>query len=58
MFKVEKSMFKNSLVIQIWQVDENNKKKSEYPLISFGKKKAHAIIENLEEIKKILEEEN
>lgn len=51
---VEKSEFKGQPTIAIYELEESGDK-SQYPLISFGKKKAQAIIKHLEEIKALAE---
>lgn len=40
----------------IREVDEIGRKTQFYPLVSFGIKKAHAIIKHLDELKKYVEE--
>lgn len=48
--KVELGEFKESPIFQIWEVDENGKKKDRRPLVSFGEKKARAILSSMKEI--------
>lgn len=48
-YKVEIGSYKNSPVLTIWEYENGIKK--DFPVISFGKKKAQAIMSALEEIK-------
>jgi hypothetical protein len=48
--KVFKDTFKGSDCFAIWPVDENDAKVGNYPIISFGLKKAISIIKHLEEL--------
>lgn len=48
--KVFADTYKGHPVIAIWQVDEAGNKVGSYPVISFGKSKAQAIISNIDEI--------
>lgn len=48
--KVFTDTYKGHPVIAIWQVDESGNKVGSYPVISFGKSKAIAIISNIDEI--------
>ena len=40
----------------IWEVDEEGKQVGSYPIVSIGKKKIKAILDNAEELKKYVEE--
>lgn len=42
-FITKEDEFKGNKVLQIWEVDEQGKEISKYPVITFGKKKAQAI---------------
>jgi hypothetical protein len=48
--EIESTTFKGSPVLTIWELNDQGERKSEYPLISFGKKKAQAIAQFSEEI--------
>lgn len=54
--EIEKSTFKGSPVISIWEVKEDGTRK-DFPLISFGKKKAEEIVKHIDEIKSFVEGE-
>jgi len=49
--KTELGEFKESPIFQIWEVDETGKKKDRRPLISFGEKKAKAILDSLDSLR-------
>lgn len=53
---VERGEFKGSPTFTIWELDKDGNKKGEYPLLSFGKRKAKAIFDNIEEIENFLAE--
>lgn len=46
---IEESEFKGQPVITIWETDDEGKKK-QFPVISFGKKKAKILVDNIKEI--------
>ncbi len=48
--KVFTDTYKGHPVISIWQVDESGSKVGSYPVISFGKSKAQAIISCFDQI--------
>ena len=48
--KVFMDIFKGYEVFAIWSVNENDEKIGEYPVMSFGKLKARAILNHLQEI--------
>lgn len=50
--EVEITECKGHPTITIWELEESGER-SKYPLISFGKKKAQAILQNLEKIKEL-----
>lgn len=52
---IEYGEFKGTKTLSIWEVDSSGNKKSNFPLLTFGKKKAEAIMENKEEIEKFAE---
>ena len=51
----ELSEYKGSPVIGIWAVNENGEKTGSFPIISFGKAKAKALIDHHNDIKIFLE---
>lgn len=55
--KVFFDKYGKSDTIAIWNVDEDGNKVGEYPIISFGKKKAKAIAEHLGEVLGFAKEE-
>lgn len=48
---------KHKGTISIWEVDEDGDNKGEYPILSMGKRKFKAILDNIEEIKQFIGEE-
>lgn len=56
--KVTKDTYKGKNILVINRVDDSGETLDKYPVISFGLRKAKAIIENVDEIKKFIEEEN
>jgi hypothetical protein len=46
--------FKGNKMFAIWPVDENGEKIGEYPVLSFGVKKAAAILSHIEELKEFV----
>lgn len=48
--EIELSKFKGADVFTIWEVDENGERKN-FPVVSFGKKKAEAIVKHIEDVK-------
>lgn len=55
--EVEQSEYKGNKLLVIWELDKNGQRK-EYPLFSFGKKKAQAILENIDEIENFVAQES
>ena len=55
---LETKEFKGKPVLSIWKIDDAGNKVGEWPIISFGKAKATAILENAEEIKKFVDTNN
>jgi len=53
-YKVFEETFKGHIIIAIWEVDPCGNKVGKFPFISFGTAKGHAIVDNLDQIKKIL----
>ena len=49
--ETEITTFKGADIFTIWEIGENGERK-QFPLISFGKKKAEAILRNADELKK------
>lgn len=47
--EVETGEFKGNEVITIWEIDDEGKRK-QFPLLSVGRKKAQAILDNIEKI--------
>lgn len=52
--KVFLQEFKGNPTFSIWAVDESGNKVGEYPVVSFGKSKASALMDHLGEFKKFL----
>lgn len=50
--KVFADTYKGHPVIAIWQVDDSGNKVGTYPIVSFGKSKAQAILSNIGDIEK------
>ena len=48
--QVFEDSYKGYPVIAIWEIDSNGNKKGKVPIVSFGQKKAQAILDNIEEI--------
>lgn len=55
-FETEKGKFGRSPIISIWELDENGNRKEEKPVISFGLKKAKAIVDQMAAIASFVEE--
>ena len=53
-YEVSRDEFKGNPVFQIWEIKKGER--SKFPVISFGYEKAKAIVENLEEIKQFIED--
>lgn len=53
--KILEGKFKDT--IAIWKTDEDGNTVGEYPILSMGKKKLKAILDNIEEIKEFVGEE-
>ena len=53
-YGVSRDEFKGNSVFQIWEI--RNGERSNFPVISFGYEKAKAIVENLEEVKQFIED--
>lgn len=47
--------FRGSKIFELWPVNNSGEKSSQRPLISFGKGKAEAILDNIEELKKFVD---
>ena len=54
--KVFKGKYENTKAI--WEVDDNGNQVGKAPIVSIGKKKIKAILENAEELKKYVEGES
>jgi hypothetical protein len=52
--KVFKDTFKGSDCFAIWPVDENDAKIGNYPIVSFGLKKAISIMKHVDELDKFV----
>lgn len=52
--KVFIETYKGHEIIAIWAVDPCGNKTGKFPVISFGLKKAEAVVTHLEEIRKIV----
>lgn len=52
--KVFKDTFKGSDCFAIWPVDENDAKVGNYPIVSFGLKKAISIMKHVDELDKFV----
>lgn len=50
--------YKGYPVVAIWRVDENGEKLDETPLVSFGERKARAILKHIDEIQKWFEQQD
>lgn len=48
--KVFIDVYKGKKIFAVWKVDQHGNKEGKYPLISFGAKKAQAIIPHLPEL--------
>lgn len=48
--KVFKEKFGNGITFAVWPVDEEGNKVGEFPIIAFGKRKAEAIMNHVEEL--------
>lgn len=54
-YETDMSEYKGNDIFQIWEI--KNGERSKFPVISFGKGKAEAILASVEEIKKFVEGE-
>ena len=52
--KVFLEEYKGNKTLSIWEVDSSGEKWGRTPIISFGKSKASAILNHLEEVKKFV----
>lgn len=52
--EVEIGEYKGSPTITIWELDKNGER-PKFPLVSFGAKKAEAILTHIEDIKKFVD---
>lgn len=46
--------YKGNELFQIWELDDEGQRKSEYPLVSLGAKKLEMIIKHIDEAKEFL----
>jgi hypothetical protein len=53
--EVEITEFKGAPLLQIWEIDEEGKRKP-FPIVAFGLKKAKAIVKHIEDIEAFTEE--
>jgi len=51
-----KDEYKGHPVISIWQVDDAGNKVGKLPIISFGKSKAQAILQHIEDIEQAFDQ--
>lgn len=54
--KVSIENFKGNRMFAVWEVDEDDSPVSDYPVVSFGKTKAKAILKHLEELEEFVDE--
>ena len=54
--KVIKDEYKGNPMFKIIKVDEDGEQVGEYPVVSFGLKKAKAILDHKEELEQFIEE--
>lgn len=47
--------YKGNEVISVWEVDDKDEKVGKFPIVSFGKKKAEAVLKHSQEIQNYLE---
>lgn len=55
--KVFMDKYKNADVFAIYEVDENDRKKYDYPVVSFGRYKAKVICDHIDDIFKFAQSE-
>lgn len=52
---IEKGEYKGHPTLAIWESQEGEKK-GNYPIVSFGKKKYQAVLDNLEAVKEFVQQ--